>query len=271
MTPPPVIDSPAWVRVDAADPAPWRMAGNPSVVHLGHSALVLGAGRRQLVITSDAFGLVPGGMQVRPPEFARLRRDLARRDPARGAAIHGWRPAVVEPADLRVTAIDIDSAALDLLERATTAPGAIGAFDPSRQRAEASALARAARDGADVADTLLRLIGAGPGSTPAGDDVVAGVLAGLRAAGLSEAAAELGARVLPLLGRTTAASTHYLEAAATGRFADRVHALVAGLRSARSAPAAIRAAATFGASSGTDLLAGIVAGARITPAIRKSA
>jgi hypothetical protein len=125
--------------------------------------------------------------------------------------------------------------------------------------------------GVPVTGTLLRLIGAGPGSTPAGDDVVAGVLAGLRATRNPAAATALGAQVLPLLTRTTSSSAHYLASAVDGRFADRVHLLVAGLADVRSATRAVRAASTFGASSGTDLLAGIAAAARTATLTRKSA
>jgi hypothetical protein len=100
---------------------------------------------------------------------------------------------------------------------------------------------------------------------------VAGVLAGLRATGRTAAAETLGAQVLPLLTRTTSASAHYLAAAADGRFAERVHLLVAGLSDARAAARAVQAATTFGASSGFDLLSGIAAAARTALLTRKSA
>jgi hypothetical protein len=257
MTPPPVITSPAWVRVDAARPAPWRSSGPVDVVHLGQSALILRTPSGQLVITSAAFGLVPGGIEVTPAELLRLRRELDA-----GGAIGDWRPAVVEPADLRLGAVAVDAAALTVLERAIRTPRAIGSFDPSRQGAEAPAVSQAAVSGVPLTGTLLRLIGAGPGSTPAGDDVVAGVLAGLRATGHTTAAVVLGAQVGPLLTRTTSASAHYLTAAIDGRFAERVHLLIAGLGDERAAARAVRAASTFGASSGFDLLTGIAAAAR---------
>ena len=84
-------------------------------------------------------------------------------------------------------------------------------------------------------DRLRRLIGAGPGSTPAGDDVVVGVLAALRATGRDDAAAAIGRASCRLLDRTTSASRMYLSAAADGRFAERVHELVRGLGDARAA------------------------------------
>jgi hypothetical protein len=266
MTPPPVIASPARVRVDAERPAPWRSDGPASVVHLGQSALVLQTPSGQLIITSGAFGLVPGGIEVAPAELSRLRHELGA-----GGTISHWHPAIVEPADLRVRPVAVDAAALELLEGAIRTHRPIGSFDPSRQGAEAPAVSQAAVSGVPVTGTLLRLIGAGPGSTPAGDDVVAGVLAGLRATGNAAAAAALGAQVLPLLTRTTSASAHYLAAAAEGRFADRVHRLVAGLADVRAATRAVRAASTFGASSGTDLLTGIAAAARTATLTRKSA
>ena len=100
---------------------------------------------------------------------------------------------------------------------------------------------------------------------------MAGVLAGLHATGRPAAASALATQVLPLLGRTTSASAHYLRAAAVGRFAERVHLLVAGLRDETAAAGAVRAAETFGASSGADLLAGVVAVARTALVTRKSA
>jgi hypothetical protein len=267
MTPSFVTASPDWVRVDAADPAPWRSAGHASVVHLGHSALVLARARGQLVITSDAFGLVPGGIQVTRGDLARLHRELG----AGGGGLAGWRPAVVEPADLRLHPVRVHQEALEVLARAAAAPRPAGPFDPSRQRADAVSLAGIALTGGPPTRHLLRLIGAGPGSTPAGDDVVAGVLAGLHATGRAAAASALGARVRPLLHRTTSASAHYLAAAADGRFAERVHVLVAGLHDARAAARAARAALGFGATSGADLLAGLVAVAGIPLDTRKSA
>ncbi|MGE3192855.1 MAG: DUF2877 domain-containing protein [Microbacteriaceae bacterium] len=266
MTPPPVIASPGRVRVDAAKPAPWRSDGPASIVHLGQSALVLRTPSGQLIITSGVFGLVPGGIEVAPAELSRLRHELGV-----GGTIGDWRPAIVEPVDLSMRPVSVDAAALELLDGALRTCRPIGSFDPSRQGAQAAALTQAAVSGVPVMGTLLRLIGAGPGSTPAGDDVVAGVLAGLRATGNAAAATALGMQVLPMLTRTTSASAHYLAAAADGRFADRVHQLVAGLADVRAAARAVGAASTFGASSGTDLLAGIVAAARSAHLTRKSA
>jgi hypothetical protein len=106
---------------------------------------------------------------------------------------------------------------------------------------------------------LHALVGAGPGTTPSGDDVIVGAMAGLRACGLADAATSLGRRVLPLLPATTTASGHYLRAAADGRFGEHVHELNDSLETGRPAAAVIARASRWGATSGVDLLFGLVA------------
>jgi hypothetical protein len=251
--------SPHRVRVDASAPAPWCTRSDPSIVHVGHSAIVLRDGRRLLVLSSDAFGLVPGGVELAPADLAAVRRESA----SGVVRLAHWRPAVVEPVDLTLRPAPIDPDAVRILAVAARTPARSG-LDPARQRADAPALARAAVAGLPLEEPLLRLIGAGPGSTPAGDDVVAGVLAGLHIANRPDTASRLAAAVLPLLPRTTSASAHYLTAAADGRFAVRVHDLLAGLASPAAANRAARVARAHGGTSGLDLLAGI-AGAASSP------
>jgi hypothetical protein len=228
--------------------------GSLGVVHLGQSALVLADPSGHLVVTSPAFGLTPGGIQLLPADLDRLRSELA----GGATALAHWRPAEVDLVDLRMRPVRIDPHAAELLSAALDVRQHAGALDPRRQRSTASALVRAALAGEPLGGPLHRLIGAGPGSTPAGDDVVVGVLAALRATGHHDAATAIGSGVLPLLDRTTSASRMYLSAAADGRFAERVHELVRGLEDATSAAGAARSAAGWGATSGLDLLSGIV-------------
>jgi hypothetical protein len=238
-----------------------------SIVHLGHSALVLADRRGHLVITSGAFGLAPGGIQLHPADLRRLRGELQ----AGSIALAHWAPAVVETVDLTMPAGHVDPIALALLGNALGAGQHVGAFDPARQRSAAAPLVRSATDGEGVGTALLGLIGAGPGSTPAGDDVVVGVLAGLRATARDDAAALIADTLLDLLGRTTSASRMYLSAAAEGRFAERVHLLVQGLADRDAALSAARSASRWGATSGMDLLAGIVASTTHSVAMRRTA
>jgi hypothetical protein len=226
-----------------------------SIVRLGHSALVLAAGGDRLVITSETFGLAPGGIQLSLADLLRLRGELS----AGSTSLSHWTPEHVETVDLRLTTVTVDPVARTVLGTGVAAGQRVGDFDPSRQRSAATPLVHAALGGGSVRAELLALIGAGPGSTPAGDDVVVGVLAGLHATGHGDAAAGIARELPPMLGRTTSASRLYLAAAADGRFAERVHELVRGLEDRDSAVAAARSAAGFGATSGLDLLSGIVA------------
>ncbi len=253
--------------MDAAVPTPWIARGEMSIVHLGHSALVLADLRGHLVITSEGFGLAPGGIQVSAADLLHLRGELA----AGRTTLNHWMPDVVELVDLRLPCVDVDPVALAVLGDALDPGQRVGTFDPGRQRAAAAPLVRSAVRGEASAPALLGLIGAGPGSTPAGDDVVVGVLAGLHAAGRHDAAALIADALPDLLARTTSASRIYLSAAAEGRFAERVHLLVRGLRDRDAAIAAAWSAARWGATSGIDLLAGIVAAVTHSSTLRRIA
>ena len=264
MTAPSKTTIPRSVRVDGASPTPWLTYGHVGVVHLGQSAVVLADRRGPLVMTSAAFGLAPGGVQLGAADFARLRAEVA----AGRTGLAHWTPDFVETVDLRIRSASIDPAAVGILRGALDIRRHAGTLDPSRQRSLAPVLARAALAGEPPEGPLLRLIGAGPGSTPAGDDVVVGVLAALRAIGREDAAGAISRGVLRFLDRTTSASRAYLSAAADGRFAERVHRLVRGLSDESAAMTAAGAASTWGATSGLDLLAGIVA-AVDTPAVAR--
>ncbi len=228
---------------------------------------MLGDGSEQFVVSSDDFGLAPGGIQVSAPDFARLRSEL--QSGRRG--LGHWNPAIVEVVDLRIRPIDVDPVAVVILAAAIRVENRVGAFDPARQRASASPLVALALKGEPLESALLELIGAGPGSTPAGDDVVVGVLAGLQATGRDAVAANIAGALPDLLARTTSASRMYLSAAADGRFAERVHQLVRGLDDRSSAYASARSAGRWGATSGFDLLSGVLAGASAPAQIRWTA
>ena len=113
-----------------------------------------------------------------------------------------------------------------------------------------------------------RLAGLGPGLTPAGDDWMAGWLVGLRAAAAmddGDALPSLDAVGRAVVGsarsRTSRLSLAFLQAAADGAVAEPWHALLAALPDADPSP--IRRAAAeimrFGATSGSDMLAGFLA------------
>jgi hypothetical protein len=119
-----------------------------------------------------------------------------------------------------------------------------------------------------LASVLPQVVGRGAGTTPAGDDVLAGVLAVLLSpycghAG-REAAARLRAVLQPLLSSTTDLSAHLLRQVADGWTSRPVHELIGALvgdsERAGLTQAVQRVVAT-GATSGADLCMGVIAAA----------
>jgi Protein of unknown function (DUF2877) len=143
-------------------------------------------------------------------------------------------------------------------------------LDACGARADALASACAANDATRAADAALALVGLGPGLTPAGDDFVGGAFfarAALARAGAVDAAAwRAGARAV----RSAATRlTHPIGAALLGDLLDGegwapLHDLASALahEDDETALDAARRLTQRGHSSGWDLLAGFIAGAR---------
>ncbi len=238
------------------------------MVHVGQSAVLLaGPDDRLLPVSTGVRGLVAGGVFLPLPDdfgAVRLAAATAGGDPV---DLSGWRalpPAAVHGVDLRLTPQRLDDRAARAMLEGLSAAGqdvdGLVAMDPRPLRALAPRLASAALRGDRRALGVIasRLIGAGPGATPAGDDVVVGVLAGLRASDAGpNALAALACVVAPLLPRTTRASRHDLRAALEGEFSQHVHALVRAMGDVSLVPQALRAAHAWGATSGLDLAAGV--------------
>jgi hypothetical protein len=226
-----------------------------SVVYVGRTAALLATPCGGLVpVTAGPACLAPGGFGA--PDQAALAPVLARwSEPAGAPAIdlRAWHAAATA-VDLRVPAADgvvvtpAQVAELDLSGPAACAP-------PGE-------LARLALEAGELDGCLAATVGAGPGTTPAGDDVICGVLAGLDLLGHAGAHARLGAAVAPLLASTTRISRHLLAAAAAGRYTERLIGLAAALASGRSVRSALDALARWGASSGLDQAAGFAAAIR---------
>jgi hypothetical protein len=118
------------------------------------------------------------------------------------------------------------------------------------------------------------LIGLGRGLTPGGDDVLAGLLVGLRAAGRTDAAAGIAGRTLRrVTERTTLLSADLLRLAAAGEASLEVLALLRAIHrplSAQAAPglaaagrpviSAINRILSIGHTSGADLATGLALG-----------
>lgn len=110
-----------------------------------------------------------------------------------------------------------------------------------------------------AAATARRLIGWGAGLTPAGDDIVTGAEAALRAIA-HPMAGFAGVVLADVESRTTEVAAAMLRHAAFGAFAERIHRLIEATLVddlARTGDP-LRGAADWGATSGTDTLAGIV-------------
>jgi hypothetical protein len=133
---------------------------------------------------------------------------------------------------------------------------------PGPLRDQSCALVRHLVDLGDPSVRVSRLVGAGPGLTPSGDDALGGVLLALRLLGpeLDELRAALWESVRARLPLTTSLSASLLAEAADGYAVPAVvvlgQALVDG--STDRVQAAAGDVAAVGHTSGMDLLAGIV-------------
>jgi len=259
-----------------------------SVVHLGQAAAVFATRSGTLVpVTAGPDGLVPGGLGVLDqaalaPILARWSAlsDRSGHDASTPRSARGGRPAPDQsgrqaPAiDLRAwhaaaTAVElripaagrdgITPAQLAALDRGLVHPSHAGFVPGGRATQLARRAVEAHRGG--LGGCVAATVGAGMGTTPAGDDVICGVLAGLDLLGLEGAHGRLGAAVAPLLAATTRTSRHLLAAAVAGRYTEGLIGLAAALTSA-SAPAvrgALTVLARWGASSGLDQATGFAA------------
>jgi hypothetical protein len=134
-------------------------------------------------------------------------------------------------------------------------------------RAVTELLLHGDRTPAGLAGRVGTLVGAGPGLTPSGDDVLCGVLLGLRLhrRGTPALVDELWHAVEPRLATTTSLSASLLREAADGYAAapvTRLLEVLASLGSSRRAEQgtvadAVRAVLAIGHTSGADLLGGL--------------
>jgi Protein of unknown function (DUF2877) len=115
----------------------------------------------------------------------------------------------------------------------------------------------------DVDATVAALVGRGTGLTPAGDDLVAGALAALRAVG-SPAAGPLGGAVRSRApGATTRLSAALLLDADHGAVIPEAAALLRALGGTGDLARAVDRLVAVGGTSGWHLAAGVVAGAAV--------
>ena len=242
-----------------------------SVVYVGQAAAVLATRSGTLVpVTAGLACLAPGGIGV--SDEAALTPVLARwselADGNRAAAINlrAWHAAATA-VELRIPAAvraGITAAPLDEFgRRRPDSPSRTAGFAPG-ERAEELARAAVGALSVELDACVAATVGAGMGNTPAGDDVICGVLAGLDLLGIEGAHQRLGAAVTPLLSATTRSSRHLLAAAVAGRYTERLIGLAAALVSASVSAVhdALGALARWGASSGLDQATGFAAAIR---------
>jgi hypothetical protein len=242
-----------------------------SLVHVGQAAAVLATRSGTLVpVTAGRVGLVPGGLGVPDrdalaPVLARW-SELADRHRAVAIDLRAWHAAATA-VELRIPAAaraGITAAQLAELDRGLPGPPSRATgFAPGVRAEELSRRAVEALSG-ELDACVAATIGAGMGTTPTGDDVICGVLAGFDLLGFEVAHKRLGAAVVPLLSATTRSSRHLLAAAAGGRYTERLIGLAAALASASAAAVhdALRSLARWGASSGLDQATGFAAAIR---------
>ena len=131
-------------------------------------------------------------------------------------------------------------------------------------RAAALELALVAADADATAVAVARLVGRGPGLTPAGDDVLAGAL--LAGHGTPLAAEVAAALPEDLTARTTALAAALVRAAARGEGTPEGVALVDAVRGHGELAPALDALLALGHSSGADTALGILVAARAAAA-----
>jgi hypothetical protein len=241
------------VLAATARPATWlgatpaalylQVAGDPGVVAvLAHDAvrlpcaLLLPATRAELPLTS--LGPVVGTPVVGDGQIAWI----GPAGPVVVRAVREWAPA-------RVRRGTVVASALTAVRGGLPAPGALGI--------DAEPVSRLTDD---PAQAVARLLGRGPGLTPAGDDVLAGFLVGARAFGLDarRMRAAIAARAP---ARTTALSAALLRHAGRGECIDEVAAVVAALTDHGHPEPALGRLLAVGHTSGSALAVGLAAAA----------
>ncbi|WP_344830018.1 DUF2877 domain-containing protein [Actinocorallia longicatena] len=135
----------------------------------------------------------------------------------------------------------------------------------------------------DLAHAVLaaeKIVGLGPGLTPSGDDVIAGLLLSLRLLGGSLDGGSRAIWLADWLGaavtadaqtRTTSLSASLLHCAARGQAAGEAAAVLRGLAGQESLVPAVRRLMSTGRNSGPDVAWGLLAGCKATLSLCEAA
>ncbi len=177
-----------------------------------------------------------------------------------------WSSPPLPHGRARPSAVAALTGLLDRLDAAGRAAGAAPAPDVVTARAAAGPAAAALADGdpAKAVAALVAVLGLGPGATPSGDDVTAGVLLAARATDVPPAVLDPVAAAVTsaAAGATGAVSAALLADAAAGRCAAVVTDAVAALLGLRPPEPAFGDLVALGHTSGADLATGLLAVAR---------
>lgn len=249
--------APSWLFGDVVE---------AQVVGTYPGAVYLRRGSSVLPVLSRTALQLPGGVRIAPQEpwFDVRLGDVVRvgvGDVRAPGALLQVRRRVRPP---RVPAGVLPAAARDRAERAIEEVLADG---PGRGAGSDAAIVAAAaevstRAGAGLREAVSPLVGWGPGLTPSGDDVLCGLLLGLRATGRTAAADRLATTLETLLSRTTALSATLLRHAAEGYAVPQVVQLLHAWHAPdpcdpRDLGYHTLAVAAIGHCSGRDLLVGL--------------
>ncbi len=265
------------VRIDAASPLLSGFDTDYEIAHAGNTTIVLRPYEMHeddVVVTTGEVGLMPGGLHYSQEIFDQWRARIT------GSRVTFRSDAraldMIERVNLRLgmARIDHDSLLLGIHLLDRSRPREIGSS--SVEQAKAVANQACDRDTDSLKASVRGLVGAGQGSTPAGDDLLVGVCAALRSSGHLAEATVIAGLACDIAHRTTRASRLYLRAAEAGRFAERVHLLAGSFTHQADAAKVMKSIQGWGASSGLDLATGmlgglIVAGERADASIARSA
>jgi hypothetical protein len=275
------------IEGDLRDPG---RAGTIEGVH--RSAVNIRWGERLLTLAHDTMGGLPNGILIDPP-LALDQIGIAAGMPIQcdGIALRvpgaplvvflaragSWSPTmpVVRGMSLAEQTGRAEQAlglAAAYAPRIGLGPLLVGIVD---QRTNVGSLGRAAaRSLAEVLLALddeaseravsaaLPLIGLGPGATPSGDDLLVGLAAGLAVTNHPLARAFASGVAVEAAGLTTSVAESYLFHAGRLEFSERVHEAALAVLDGPEAHlrSAMTAALAWGASSGADLLVGLLVG-----------
>jgi len=254
-----VSADPPGARIDTASPLLMTGLLDVDVLHVGKTAVILrpvDPDGDDVVVTDSRVGTMPGGLSLPETEFQRWRElEPGQREITRGQATgfaSADHPSMhIDPWATDARAVMAAIAHLPAETRATQF--SLGILD-GRHVAEAAT--SASPDAVRI--VAANIVGLGMGSTPAGDDVLVGVCAGLHAGGHVSAAISLARAAAALAGLTTRSSRLFLRAAAEGRFSERVLWLARSMDSPAAAIQAMQLLPAWGGTSGIDLAVGFL-------------